>query len=203
MVEAKEESDKGNSFEALVSEMSACTVCSGLPLGPRPIFKVSPKAKILIAGQAPGRKTHEKGIPFDDPSGDRLRDWLGVDRQTFYDHERLAILPMGFCYPGTGSGGDLPPRPECAQTWREKALDQMGEVDFTIIIGRYAIDWHLPDLAGKSVTEAVKHSETMWPHSLVLPHPSPRNNRWLKQNPWFETDILPRLKERVSSLLAN
>lgn len=189
-------------LEGLIADARACEICQGLPLGPRPIFQVHRDAKILIAGQAPGSRTHEKGIPFDDPSGVRLRDWLGIDQETFYDDTKIAILPMGFCFPGTGKGGDLPPRPECAPAWRQPLLDGLTGLDLTLIIGRYALDWHLPDLKGNRLTDAVADWRAYWPEKLLLPHPSPRNNRWLKQNPWFEVDVIPALQERVSQLLA-
>lgn len=185
----------------LLTAVRACRICEGLPLGPRPILQVSASARVLIAGQAPGRKTHEKGVPFDDPSGDRLRDWLGVDRHTFYNDPALAVLPMGFCYPGTGKSGDLPPRTECAVAWRQSLLDQMKDIDLVLIIGRYAIDWHLPDAQGKKVTELARNWQSDWPRSLILPHPSPRNNRWLKQNPWFAAEVIPMLRARVHALL--
>ena len=194
--------DPDRDFAGLLNDIRACTRCSGLPLGPRPILQVQKDARILIAGQAPGRKTHHKGVPFDDPSGDRLRNWLGIDRETFYGDPRLAVLPMGFCYPGTGAGGDLPPRPECAEAWRDAVMAHLDGLELTLIIGRYAVDWHMPTLAGVSITEAAKSWKAHWPRALMLPHPSPRNNRWLKQNPWFETDVLPMLKQRVASILA-
>lgn len=188
-------------FAELMTEVRACNICQGLPLGPRPILQAYSQARILIAGQAPGSRTHAKGIPFDDPSGDRLRDWLGIDRETFYDNERIAIIPMGFCFPGTGSGGDLPPRPECAQSWRDKILSRLTGIELTLVIGRYAIDWHLPELSKATVTEAVKAGSETEDGTLVLPHPSPRNNRWLRQNPWFEEEVLPKLKQNVENML--
>ncbi|MGB0411205.1 MAG: uracil-DNA glycosylase family protein [Pikeienuella sp.] len=187
----------------LQREIRACAVCRDLPLGPRPIFQFNARSKILIVGQAPGRITHHKGIPFDDPSGTRLRSWLGVDRDTFYDPDALAIVPMGFCFPGTGNGGDLPPRRECATTWRARVLEELKAVELTIIIGRYAIDWHAPEYAKATVTDAVKSWEKLWPRKLILPHPSPRNNRWLKQNSWFEQDVIPALQARVAAALVH
>jgi uracil-DNA glycosylase len=189
------------SLDKLSTQMRACEICKDLPLGPRPMFKVDTQAKILIAGQAPGRKTHVKGVPFDDPSGDRLRTWLGIDRSAFYDDPRIAILPMGLCYPGTGKSGDLPPRSECAPKWRAPALNQMRELELTLIIGRYAIDWHMPEAKKESITTLAQRWDQYWPRQIVLPHPSPRNNRWLKQNPWFETHVIPALQDRVAGIL--
>ena len=185
----------------LLKRARACTICKDLPLGPRPLFQLSPTARVLIVGQAPGRKTHEKGIPFDDPSGVRLRDWMGVSVDTFYDSSSIAILPMAFCFPGTGKTGDLPPRRECAPAWRHPMLAYLKEVELTLIIGRYARDWHLPAREGQSLTETIKDWESLVPSIIPLPHPSPRNNRWLKQNPWFAEDVLPALKDRISGLL--
>ena len=192
--------NKSEDHIALLQDIRACRICSDLPLGPRPIVQFSPKAKLLIVGQAPGRITHNKGIPFDDPSGNRLRSWLGVDRSTFYDPQKIAIVPMGFCFPGTGKSGDLPPRVECALAWRTRVLDVLNSVTLTLIIGRYAIDWHATDYAKQTVTEAVKDWKKLWPSQLILPHPSPRNNRWLKQNAWFESDIVPELQNHVGRL---
>ncbi|MEP3299155.1 MAG: uracil-DNA glycosylase family protein, partial [Pseudoruegeria sp.] len=186
----------------LIESIRACKICTNLPLGPRPIVQFSSTAKLLIVGQAPGRITHHKGIPFDDPSGDRLRSWLGITKETFYDSQKIAIVPMGFCFPGTGKGGDLPPRVECADAWRSKVLDELHSIELTLVIGRYAIDWHLPEFNKKSVTEAVKSWSDFWPQKLILPHPSPRNNRWLKQNPWFDDVIIPSLQDRVRTMFA-
>jgi uracil-DNA glycosylase len=189
-------------FVDLLADVRGCTICAEhLPLGPRPVVQVDPSARILIVGQAPGRKVHESGVPFDDPSGDRLRDWLGLAPAEFYDPELVAILPMGFCYPGTGRSGDLPPRPECAPAWRELLLAELTEVQLTVVIGRYAQAWHLPD-APTSVTETVAAWEQFWPDVMPLPHPSPRNNMWLRRNPWFTTDILPVLHQRVAELIS-
>ena len=191
-------------LSALIEEVKACTICSEhLPLGPRPVFQMHPKAKILIAGQAPGVRVHESGIPFNDPSGDRLRAWMGVTRDIFYDAEKIAILPMGFCYPGTGKSGDLPPRPECAEHWRKKLLEQLPNIELTLVIGGYAQDWHLGARQKENLTETVRAWKDYWPDTLVLPHPSPRNNIWLKKNPWFEAEIIPQLKRAVSKALAS
>ena len=190
------------SLASLLAEVRGCTLCAQhLPLGPRPVVQVHSSARILVAGQAPGRKVHETGVPFDDASGDRLRTWLGVSRETFYDARQIAILPMGFCYPGTGKSGDLPPRPECAPAWREKLLARLKSLELTLVIGQYAQDYHLPD-AGESLTEVVRAWRKHWPRVLPLPHPSPRNNIWLKKNPWFEAELLPVLRDRVAKVLA-
>ena len=189
------------SFSSLLIEVRACTICAAhLPLGPRPVLQLHPKAKILIAGQAPGRKVHESGVPFDDASGDRLRAWLGVSRELFYDPEQIAILPMGFCFPGTGKSGDLPPRPECAPAWRKQLLGQLRHLELTLVRGRYAQAYHFGK-SSSSLTELVKSWQTYWPDMIPLPHPSPRNNLWLRRNPWFETELLPSLQERVSEVL--
>ena len=183
-------------------DVRRCDLCAPhLPLGPHPVFQIHPAAKILIAGQAPGRKVHETGIPFNDPSGDRLREWMGVDRDTFYDPQKIAILPMGFCYPGTGKSGDLPPRLECADKWRKELLKTMPDIRLTLVIGQYAQKWHLGDRQKATLTETVKSWQEYWPELLPLPHPSPRNNLWLKKNPWFEVEILPSLRSTISSLL--
>ena len=193
----------GSSFDQLLAEIRACQLCAGqLPLGARPVLQASPSARILIAGQAPGRKVHETGIPFDDASGDRLRAWLGIDRATFYDAGQVAILPMGFCYPGTGRSGDLPPRPECAVAWREKVLKRLRKVELTLLVGQYALDWHLGERGQGSLTETVRAWRDYAPGLLPLPHPSPRNQLWLKRNPWFEAEVLPELRARVAAILA-
>lgn len=187
----------------LFAAVRACRLCQGLPLGPKPIFQADPAAKILIAGQAPGRRAHERGLVFDDPSGDRLRAWLGVERAAFYDPASFAVLPMGFCFPGTGSGGDLPPRPECALAWRDALLAELPRVELTLVIGRYAQDWHLGDRAGRNLTATVAGWRSFWPDLLPLPHPSPRNARWLSQNRWYEEEVLPTLQKRVGRILGS
>ena len=186
----------------LAQEIRACTLCSAyLPLGPRPIIQVSNSAKILIVGQAPGRRVHETGIPFDDPSGNRLREWMGIDKSVFYDESKIAIVPMGFCFPGTGKSGDLPPRPECAETWRKKLLNELPQISLTLVIGQYAQAWHLGQLVKENLTETVKAWKEFGPEIIPLPHPSPRNNIWLKKNPWFEQEVLPKLQAKVQSIL--
>lgn len=189
-------------LDPLLSRVHGCRICEAhLPHGVRPVVQVGSEARVLIAGQAPGRRVHESGVPFDDPSGDRLRDWMGVDRQTFYNPSKVAILPMGFCYPGTGKSGDLPPRKECEPAWREALLAQLPAVELTIVLGQYAQKYHLED-APKSVTAAVEGWKRYWPNQVPLPHPSPRNQGWFKRNPWFESDVLPMLRTRIRELLA-
>ncbi len=190
-------------LEALLRSVRACSACAGLPLGPRPILQAGVHAKILVAGQAPGRRTHLRGRPFDDPSGDRLRNWMGIDRQTFYDASRIAILPMGFCYPGTGPGGDLPPRASCASLWRDRALALLPSVELTLVIGRYAQEWHLGRAQSKTLTETVARWREFSPTVVPLPHPSPRNGRWLTQNEWFTEDVLPQLRSRVRTIIGS
>lgn len=193
----------GQAFDNLMAEIRACRLCEAhLPAGPRPVVRGRPEARLLIVGQAPGRRVHETGIPFNDPSGDRLRDWLAIDRATFYDESRIAILPMGFCYPGTRpKQGDLPPRPECAPTWRQRLLDQLPAIELTLVIGAYAQDWHLGAQREATLGATVRRFRDFLPRLLPLPHPSPRNNLWLKKNPWFESDVLPELRQRVAAML--
>ena len=190
------------SLASLLTEVRDCALCAEhLPLGPRPIVQVHRSARILIAGQAPGRKVHETGVPFDDASGDRLRTWLGISREVFYDATHIAILPMGFCFPGTGAAGDLPPRPECAPAWRAALLAHLKHLELTLVIGSYAQAYHLPGEA-TSVTAAVQAWRNQWPNTVPLPHPSPRNNRWLVRNKWFEAELIPVLRKRVAEVLA-
>jgi uracil-DNA glycosylase len=185
----------------LLKEVRACTTCAEqLPAGPRPVLQVDARARILIAGQAPGRKVHDSGVPFDDASGERLRMWMGIERDVFYDPAIIAILPMGFCYPGTGTSGDLPPRKECAPQWRDRLLAAMPRIELTLVIGQYAMDWHLPDRSTANLTDTVKAWRERWPAMLPLPHPSPRNNIWLKANPWFMVEVVPFLRARVTEL---
>ena len=189
------------SLASLLTDVRACAICADhLPLGPRPVLQMHASARILIAGQAPGRKVHETGIPFNDASGDRLRTWLGVSREVFYDAKRVAILPMGLCFPGTGKSGDLPPRFECAPAWRAPLLSRLKNLQLTLVIGQYAQAYHFPNEAA-SLTEIVQAWRKQWPHTVPLPHPSPRNNLWLKRNPWFEKELIPRLQARVSEVL--
>ncbi|ABV36132.1 phage SPO1 DNA polymerase domain protein [Shewanella sediminis HAW-EB3] len=208
-----------DTLDALINQISACQLCRAeLPYPPKPIIQVSADAKILIAGQAPGQKAHEQGLPFKDVSGDRLRSWLGVTSSQFYDPNLFAILPMGFCFPGNiirngKKAGDKPPIPLCAKSWRQAILSHLDKVELTVILGQYAIDYHLDndtpdsDKCSKksskiSVTSAVASWKQYWPSQIVLPHPSPRNNIWLKRHPEFETEILPQLKLRVKSIIS-
>lgn len=201
MANADLDGDRRKALVHLLKEVRACTICApALAAGPRPVLQVHHRARILVAGQAPGRKVHESGVPFDDASGDRLRLWMGLDRDAFYDPGLVAILPMGFCYPGTGKSGDLPPRPECAPAWRARLMASMPNIALTLVIGQYAQAWHLPDTAGQSVTDTVKAWRNYWPALLPLPHPSPRNNIWLQKNPWFEAEIVGELQAQVREI---
>lgn len=195
--------DSQESFDHLLARVRRCTLCADeLPFEPRPVVQASEQARILVVGQAPGRRVHETGLPFNDPSGDRLREWMGISRDTFYDELQLAILPMGFCYPGTGKSGDLPPRPECAPAWRELLLSRLDNVRLTLAIGQYAHGYHIPG-PKRSVTDVVRHWRDAWPDLVPLPHPSPRNNMWLRRNPWFEAEVVPALRTRVAAILAD
>lgn len=188
-------------FATLLNRVRGCTLCrDSLPLAPRPILQLDPRARILVAGQAPGVRAHESGRPFDDASGRRLRDWMGVDETQFYDPTRVAILPMGLCYPGRGPSGDRPPRPECAPTWRDTLLAQLPDLAVTLVIGRHALGWHLPDARGP-LAEVVRARTDVSRGVFPMPHPSPRNNRWLKQHPWFEAEQIPLVRRAVRSAL--
>lgn len=190
-----------NRHQALLTEVRSCVACADhLPLGPRPVFQVHPAARILIAAQAPGRAVHETGVPFNDASGDRLRRWLGVSREQFYTPKLFAIVPMGLCYPGRGSSGDLPPRPECAPRWRAPLLQTLERLHCTLVIGQYAARYHLPE-ERVGLTQAVRHWRRYWPAVVPLPHPSPTNNGWLARNPWFEQELVPLLRSRVAEIL--
>lgn len=190
-------------YKKLLTDIRQCTLCEpALEHGVRPVLQFHPSAKILIAGQAPGRKVHDTGVPFDDASGKRLREWLGIDESVFYDQRKVAILPMGFCYPGTGKSGDLPPRKECAATWRASLMKRFDNLRLTLVIGQYAMAWHMPSSKG-SLTETVADWQQHLPELLPLPHPSPRNNIWLKKNPWFVEQTIPTLQSRVKVALNN
>jgi uracil-DNA glycosylase len=189
-------------LEALLAEIGACQACAGaLPHPPRPIVRVDARAKLLIAGQAPGRLVHETGLPWNDPSGDRLRDWMGVDRDWFYAPDNIAVAAMGFCFPGTVNGADLPPRPECAPLWRARLLSHLPNIRLTLVIGMYAARWHLPKARRKvSLTDTIATWREDAENVMVLPHPSWRNSAWLKRNPWFEAELVPLLRSRVRAL---
>jgi len=190
-----------NSLDRVHQKIAACDICAAhLPLGPRPVVRLKPSARLVIIGQAPGTRVHETGIPWNDPSGDRLRDWLGIDRDAFYDSPHIAIMPMGFCYPGRAtSGGDNPPRPECAPAWHEQALAVMPEIEMTLLVGQYAQKHYLGDKRQKTMTATVEHWRDYLPQILPTPHPSWRTTGWLKKNPWFEQDVVPYLRAQVRS----
>ncbi len=191
------------SLDALLAEIRACTHCAAeLPLGPRPVLRASRTARIAIAGQAPGTRVHESGIPWDDRSGDRLREWLALERETFYDERRIAIVPQGFCYPGRDArGGDNPPRPECQRLWHDRLYRLLDGIDLVIVIGQYAQRYHLGGRRKGSLTETVRAWQELMPRYFPLPHPSWRNTGWLKRNPWFETEALPVLRQKVTELI--
>lgn len=189
-------------LDNLLGEIRACRICEAhLPLGPQPVLCASASARILVVGQAPGTKVHASGIPWNDASGERLREWMGVDRNTFYDESRIAIVPMGFCYPGRGKGGDNPPRPECARTWHPHLIPLLKNVRLTLLIGQYAQTYFLRERCQGSLTETVRAFTDYLPEYLPTVHPSPRNQGWLKRHSWFAQDLLPVLRERVHELL--
>ncbi|PWH86389.1 uracil-DNA glycosylase family protein [Brumimicrobium oceani] len=189
-------------MENLLNEIRNCKVCEEhFPHGCNPIISASEKSKIVIIGQAPGRKVHDSNIPWNDKSGDNLRDWLGVDKETFYNPDNFAIVGMGFCYPGTGKSGDLPPRKECAPLWHPQLHEEMNDVKLTILIGQYAQKYYLGKQAKRTLTETVEYYHEYLPKFFVLPHPSPRNNIWQAKNRWFPSEVLPELTGRVNSIL--
>ncbi|MBM3546994.1 MAG: uracil-DNA glycosylase family protein [Alphaproteobacteria bacterium] len=189
-------------LDRLLGEIRACRLCeTHLPLGPRPTLQAGAGATVMIVGQAPGTKVHATGIPFNDPSGDRLRRWLGLGRELFYDREKIALVPTGFCYPGKGGGGDLPPRPECAPAWQAKVRKQMPRIALTLLVGQYAQSHYLGQRCKPTLTETAHAYEEYRPEFWPIPHPSPRNVGWLKRNPWFEEDVVPRLQAEVRRLL--
>jgi uracil-DNA glycosylase len=188
-------------LNALLKEVRACRTCEAqLPFEPNPILSAHRKARLLIIGQAPGTRVHETRIPWNDPSGDRLRDWLQVDREQFYDGLQIAIIPMGFCYPGKGKSGDLPPRPECAPLWHERLQQQLPQLELRLLVGKYAQDYYLGSKR-QSLTETVRKYTDYLPDFFPLPHPSPRNIRWFRNNPWFEEEVLPVLRKRLKRIL--
>ncbi len=190
-------------LETLLADVRACRVCAAhLPLGPRPVLRAAAGARLMIVGQAPGTRVHESGIPWNDPSGDRLRAWLDMDRDTFYDAGRIAIIPTGFCYPGrAGNGGDNPPRPECAPLWHPPLLTALPKIALTLLVGTYAQAFYLGGRRAKTMTETVKAWRAYLPEFLPPPHPSWRTTGWLRKNPWFEADVVPELRERVRGVL--
>lgn len=184
----------------LLARVNGCRLCEEhLPLGPRPVVQVGAEARVVIIGQAPGTKVHESGVPWDDPSGDHLREWLAVDRDLFYDPDQIALIPMGFCYPGKRAGGDAPPRPECAPKWHAELLAELADDALLVLAGMYAQKYYLPDREA-TLTETVRNFQAYLPRALPLPHPSWRSKHWMQNNPWFEADVLPTLRELVSSL---
>jgi len=191
-------------LDAVLSDIAACRACAGeLPHEPRPVVRVSEHTRLLICGQAPGRRVHESGLPFDDRSGDVLRGWLGVDRETFYGHPAIGVAAMAFCFPGTDpKGGDYPPPPRCAELWRPRLLEQLPKVELTLLVGSYAQRWRLPHTRNQSMTETVARWREHLPDLIALPHPSWRNIAWLRRNPWFEDEAVPCLRARVADLLA-
>ena len=189
------------SLKTLLAEIRSCRECEPhLSLGPRPILSAHRNSKILIVGQAPGKRVHQSGVPWDDPSGVRLRDWLRISETDFYDASKIAIVPMGFCYPGTGKSGDLPPRPECAPLWHEQLLNELKNVKLRLLVGNYAQAYVLGNSKKSTLTETVRCWKEYRPSAIPLPHPSPRNNIWLKKNPWFEEEVLPYLRRRIKKI---
>ncbi|HMC13973.1 MAG TPA: uracil-DNA glycosylase family protein [Gallionellaceae bacterium] len=193
---------KDNALNILLREVRACEVCAEhLPFPPKPILRAGRTARLMIVGQAPGRRVHETGIPWNDPSGDRLRNWMHVTRDIFYDESRIAIIPTAFCYPGTGTGGDLPPRPECAPLWHPRLRAALPDIRLTLLVGSYAQSYYLGGSRHKTLTETVRHYRDYQPEFFPLPHPSPRNQMWLKRNQWFTEEVLPVLREEIASFL--
>jgi uracil-DNA glycosylase len=188
-------------LQDLLAQIRDCRHCEeSLPLGPNPVVRASATARLLIIGQAPGTKVHASGIPWDDPSGVRLRQWLQVEPQQFYDEGQIAIVPMGFCYPGRGKSGDLPPSPDCAPLWHERLLQQMPQLELVLLVGSFAQNHYL-GRSGETLTQRVQRWAEFGPRYLPLPHPSPRNTFWLRRNPWFETEVVPALRQRVRRIL--
>ncbi|UXX79059.1 uracil-DNA glycosylase family protein [Reichenbachiella carrageenanivorans] len=189
-------------MNTLLHEIRQCKLCKDeLSHDPRPVLAAHTRSKLVIIGQAPGAVVHRTGVPWDDKSGENLRAWLGVSQSTFYDPEKIALVPMGFCYPGKGKSGDLPPMPTCAPTWHSRVLGEMKEVKLTLLIGQYAQGYYLGGQAYNTLTETVRHFEDYLPKYFVLPHPSPRNNIWRAKNPWFDQEVLPSLQHKISECL--
>ena len=191
-----------NDLTTLLGEIRACRLCeANLPLGPRPVLQIGHGARVLIVGQAPGQRVHESGVPFNDASGIRLRHWMGVDRGAFYDPAQVAIMPMGFCYPGRGASGDLPPRKECSAAWHPQLMPHLRGVQLTLLVGHYAQAWFLGERRGATLTDTVRRWREYAPAYFPMPHPSPRNQLWLRSNPWFEDEVVPELRARIASAL--
>ncbi|WP_299761590.1 uracil-DNA glycosylase family protein [uncultured Dokdonia sp.] len=190
-------------METLLTKIRACGICAAhLPLGPNPIVTAHPDARVIIIGQAPGTKVHKTSIPWDDPSGRQLRKWLDCDSEVFYDPTKVSLVPMGFCYPGKGKTGDLPPRPECAPEWHEQLLAKMPNIQLIILIGMYAQKYYLKNTAKKTLTETVRNHEEYAPKIIPLPHPSPRNRFWLTKNPWFDVEVVPKLQSAFAKAIS-
>ncbi|AXT50424.1 uracil-DNA glycosylase family protein [Aquimarina sp. BL5] len=191
-------------MKELLTSISKCDICKAkLELGPRPIVSADINSKIVIIGQAPGSIVHKSGIPWDDKSGENLRAWMGIDNDIFYNPEIIALIPMGFCYPGRGKSGDLPPTKECAPLWHHKLLDTMNNVELILLIGTYAQKYYLGDQLKRTLTDTVKHYKKYLPDHFVLPHPSPRNNIWQAKNAWFKKEVIPQLQDSVRSIIAS
>ncbi len=194
--------ESSGSLDDLLAQVRACSACEAhLPLGPRPVVQAGARARILVVGQAPGARVHASGIPWDDRSGARLREWMGIDAEHFYDPARVAIVPMGFCYPGRGPGGDLPPRPECAPLWQDRLIAQLPGIELTLLVGAHAQAHHLRRTGHVSVTRTMRNWRAHAPCVMPLPHPSPRNIAWFKANPWFDDELLPVLRQSVRKLI--
>ena len=190
------------SLEDLLADVRACRACEAeLPLGPNPVLRASDPARLLVVGQAPGTRVHATSIPWNDPSGDRLRMWLDIDSEQFYDASKIAIVPMGFCYPGRGKSGDLPPPPRCAPLWHAPLLEQMPRLELILLVGQYAQHYYLPNASRETLAARVRRWQDFGPRYLPLPHPSPRNTLWLRRNSWFELEVVPELRQRVRQLL--
>jgi uracil-DNA glycosylase len=190
------------SLARLVKDVEACRICeASLPLGPHPVFRISRTARLLIVGQAPGSKVHASGVPWDDASGARLRDWTGLNAAEFYDPAKVAILPMGFCYPGAGASGDNPPRPECAPHWHARLMEYLPPQRLTLLVGQYAMRHYLGKARRPSLTETVRGFADYAPHFFPLPHPSWRSTIWMRTNPWFESAVVPALRQAVRGLV--
>lgn len=189
-------------MKQLLGKIRACAACAGhLELGPNPVVAASPSCKLVIIGQAPGRKVHTTGIPWNDKSGETLRSWLGIPLELFYDHRQIALIPMGFCFPGKNKSGDLPPRRECAPLWHPSLMAQLKKPKLTLLVGKYSQDYYLKEKKPESLTDTVRDFQTFLPDYFPLPHPSPRNNIWRSKNPWFEREVLPALRKKIKSIL--